>query len=144
MTILESIRNFIKKCPYLEEYNGAIKLGIDYLGAEVTTYSIEEVPVEPIIKKYVDGSTLRRYAFIFCSREVYGEDVRQNINNSGFYEDFSKWLEKSSIEGNLLIMDKNKEARKIRAITTGYAYNTEINKAQYQIQCELIYYEGVV
>lgn len=138
MTIIKTIREHIKKCPYLEEYNGAIRIGVDYLGTDTTTYSIEEEPADPVVKEYIDGSKQKRFAFIFCSREMYGEDVIQNLNNSGFYEDFANWLESTPV-----IMDSGREFIKARATTQGYAFNIEQNKAQYQIQCELIYYEGV-
>jgi hypothetical protein len=140
--IIDKIRNFIRQCPYLQEFNGAIRVNVDYLDAEPTTYSIEEVPTEPILKRYVDGSTRRQYNFIFTSRESYGADVLQNIANSGFYEDFAQWLEECSDNGNLPVLEGNKEAIKIEAITTGYAFQTDENSARYQVQCKLIYNQG--
>lgn len=140
--IIDAIRNFIRQCPYLQEFNGAIKVNVDYLAGEPTAYSVEEVPTEPIIKKYVDGSTRRQYAFIFTSRESYGADVLQNISNSGFYEDFAKWLEESSINGNFPVLGENKESIRIESITTGYTFQTDENSARYQIQCRLIYNQG--
>ena len=64
-------------------------------------YSIEETPCNPIIKKYIDGSSIRQFEFIFASRESYGPDVLNNISNSGFYEDFANWIEEENIKGNL-------------------------------------------
>lgn len=138
MTIIKTIRDHIKKCPYLEEYNGALKIGVDYLSENTTTYSIEEEPSNPVIFEYIDGSKKKRFSFIFCSREIYGEDTKQNLDNSGFYEDFSRWLECTPV-----IMDSNREFIKCRATTQGYAFDVKEGKAQYQIQCELIYNEGV-
>ena len=31
MTIIESIRNFIKKCPYLEEFEGVVRLSLIHI-----------------------------------------------------------------------------------------------------------------
>lgn len=139
--IINSLRNFIRECPYLQEFNGAIRVNVDYLGEESTVYSIEETPCEPIIKKYVDGSSKRQYQFVFTSRENYGADVLQNIDNCGFYEHFSTWLEEQNLIGNLPELE-NKEALKIEATSTGYAFQTDIDKARYQIQCKLIYMQG--
>lgn len=138
--IIESIRNFIRTCPHLQEFNGVVN--VDYLEAESTAYSIEEVPCKPLLKKYVDGSSKRQYEFIFTSRESYGADVLQNIENCGFYENFESWLEEQSNNGNLPVMDVGKEALKIEALTTGYAFQTDVDKARYQIQCRLIYMQG--
>ena len=97
--IIKALRDYISQCPYLYEFNKGIN--IDYLDNDSTTYSIEEVPCEPIIKRYINGDTKRQYDFIFASRESYGADVFQNIENSGFYEDFSSWIEEESSKGNL-------------------------------------------
>lgn len=142
MSVIESVRKFIKTCPYLEEYNGAINVNVDMLGKDATMYSIEEVPVNTLLKRYVDGSSLRQFVFVFSSREIYGEDVKQNIENVGFYEDFSDWLDECTKEGNLPILDEGKEAVKIGALTNGYLYYEETSTAKYTIQCKLEYMKG--
>lgn len=141
MTIVESIRNFIKKCPYLEEFEGAIRIGVDYLDKETTNYSIEKVPCNPIIKKYVDGSCKKQELFIFTSRESYGPDIINNLNNINFYENLVSWLEEKNRNGDLPILDGKREVEKIEILTNGYAFQTDIDKARYQIQLRLIYIE---
>ncbi|MEG0133554.1 MAG: chloramphenicol resistance protein [Clostridium sp.] len=134
--IINSIRNYIRKCPYLSEF--AKGVNVDYLGEEATSYSIEEIPCNPVLKKYIGGDSKRQYQFIFASRESYGAVVLQNIENSGFYEDFASWLEEETIKGNLPILE-GKECLKIEAISTGYAFQTDVDKARYQIQARLTY-----
>lgn len=141
ITIIENIRNFIKECPYLEEFEGAIRIGVDYLDKETTTYSIEKVPCNPIIKKYVDGSCKKQELFIFTSRESYGPDIINNLNNLNFYENFVSWLEEKNRTGDLPILDGNREVEKIEILTPGYAFATDVDKARYQIQLRLIYLE---
>lgn len=140
MTIIESIRNFIKECPHLEEFEGAIRIGVDYLDKETTTYSIEKVPCNPVIKKYVDGSCKKQELFIFSSRESFGPDVFNNLENLNFYENFANWIEEMNIKGELPLLD-NKEAEKLEVTSNGYAFATDVDKARYQIQLRLIYLE---
>ncbi|MFL1471491.1 chloramphenicol resistance protein [Paraclostridium bifermentans] len=140
MTIIESIRSFIKQCPFLEEFDGAVRIGVDYLDSEATTYSIEKVPCNPIIKKYVDGSSKRQEQFIFASREGYGQDIFNNLDNINFYEKFANWIEENNNNENLPILD-NKESLSLEVTSNGYAFQTDIDKAQYQIQMRLIYME---
>jgi hypothetical protein len=137
--IIKALRDYISQCPYLYEFNKGIN--IDYLDNDSTTYSIEEVPCEPIIKQYINGDTKRQYDFIFASRESYGADVFQNIENSGFYEDFSNWIEEQSVKGNLPSLEGNRESLEIKVSTTGYAFQTDDNSARYQIQLKLIYFQ---
>jgi len=136
--IIEKIREYFLDCPILDEY---ARLNIDFLGVEPTQYTIEGQPVNPVIQKYVDGGVLKQYVFVFGSREYYGADVLQNIENSGFYEQFSSWLDEQSEKGNLPKLEGGKKALKIEALTTGYLFNASEDNARYQIQCRLIYYE---
>lgn len=137
--IIDGLRAYIRKCPALRKYNKAVKVNVDYLEDKPTTYSIEEVPSDVVIQKYVDGSSKRQYVFVFASRESYSEDVIDNINNSGFYEDFAEWLEEQTNNDNLPFIGDDKEVLKIEAMTNGYAFKTDVDTARYQIQCRMIY-----
>ena len=79
MHIIESIRNFIAKCPLLKD--GCL-LNVDRLGDTEIEYTVDGEMTSPILKKYVDGSSLRQFNFIFASREKYASDTLQNIANS--------------------------------------------------------------
>jgi len=143
--IIESIRNFIRECPYLQEFEGVaghVKVNIDYLEENSTVYSIEEVPVDPIIKKYVNGDSVRQLQFIFCSREPYGADVLQNISNSGFYEDFANWIETQNNINSLPILNEGYESQEIKVLSPGYAFQVDVDKARYQIQLRLKYFKS--
>ena len=137
--IIDGLRTYIRKCPALRKYNKAVKVNVDYLEDKPTTYSIEEVPSDVVIQKYVDGSSKRQYVFVFASRESYSEDVIDNINNSGFYEDFAEWLEEQTNNDNLPFIGDDKEVLKIEAMTNGYTFKTDVDTARYQIQCRMIY-----
>lgn len=145
MTILESIRNYIKLCPHLETFDGVVRVRVDYSdNSESTTYNIEEgVTSQPIIKRYVDGSTIRQYLFVFSSIESYSSDIQQNIDNCGFYEDFQQWLEDNTNQNILPVMGDGKEARSIEALTNGYIFDNaqDASTARYQIQMRLTYFQ---
>lgn len=137
--IISSLRNYIRTCPHLDTFNNAIKVNVNYLEPNTDTYSIEEVPINPIVKKYVNGDSIRQYAFIFTSREPYGADVLQNIDNSGFYEKFADWIERQNDSEILPVLDGNLEPLSIEVTSTGYAFAVSEDTAQYQIQLRLKY-----
>ena len=60
--IIKALMEYISTCPYLYEFNKGIN--VDYLDNDSTTYSIEEVPCNPIVKRYINGDTKRQYDFI--------------------------------------------------------------------------------
>lgn len=135
--IIDSVRNFIKECPHIADFHKGIN--IDYLNEDATSYSIISVPSDPILKKYINGDTERQLLFVFASREYYSNEIFQNLENIGFYEQFSEWMEHQSSIGVLPILDEGKVSKKLEAITTGYAFDAEMDKCQYQIQCRLTY-----
>lgn len=136
--IIDSIRDYMLDCPVLDAY---AKLNVDFLGTQPTEYTIDSQPTTSIVKQYVDGSAIKQFVFVFGSREYYGPDVLQNIENSGFYEELSEWFDKQSKIGNLPTLKNGKKAIKIEALTTGYLFDATEDNARYQIQARLIYYE---
>lgn len=138
MTIVESVKNYILTCPLLGDLG---RLNIDFLPENPDTYSIEEVPAQAILQKYIDGSTERQFVFVFASRFQYSEEVRNNIENSGFYEQFAEWLEQQTEAEILPELTGGRTATKIEAMSSGYLYDIsgDLTNARYQIQCRLIY-----
>lgn len=135
--IMDRIRELIKTCPCISAY--AEGIGVDHLAEEPECYSIESAPAEPIITKYINGDTKRQQVFVFASREAYGADVRKNIENIGFFQLFSDWLELTSREKNFIDLGDKRVPLKIEALTTGYVFDTGEQKAKYQIDCRLVY-----
>jgi hypothetical protein len=127
------------KC--LDTFNNAIRVNVNYLESDTDTYSIEEVPVEPILKQYVNGDSIRQYAFIFTSREPYGVDVLTNIDNSGFYEKLADEIEENNNNENFPLLDNGLEPLEIKVTSTGYAFAVTEDTAQYQINLRLKYFK---
>lgn len=139
--IIKSLRDYIRTCPHLDTFNNAIKVNVNYLEPNTDTYSIEEVPIEPILKRYINGDSIRQYAFIFTSREPYGIDVLQNIDNSCFYEKFADWIETQNNNEIFPLLDNGLEPLEIKVTSTGYAFAVTEDTAQFQIQLRLKYFK---
>lgn len=138
MTIIEGIRSYIAQCPLLKEG----KLSVDYLGQEPTEYTIDVMPTSAVLKRYADGGSLREFLFIFGSREYYGKTVLQNLENSGFYEQFALWIEEQDKACNYPDIGEERRVQGISVTSTGYLFDATENNARYQIQCRLLYYQN--
>lgn len=136
--IINKIRNYFIGCPLIDEL---ARINVDYLGVDEAQYTIDAVPTSTTIKQYVDGGKLKQYVFVFASREYYGADTLQNLENSGFYEKFSDWIEEQNEIGNLPLLEDGKKATGIEVLTSGYLFDSTEDKARYQIQLRLTYYE---
>lgn len=137
--IIKSIRDYFLTCPVLNTFR---KIGIDYLPADELAYTIDPIPSDTTIKTYIDGGKIKQYQFVIASREFYGNDEAQNIENSGFYEELSEWLEVQSMLDNLPELSGKRRSQELKVLTSGYLFNATEDRARYQIQLRLIYYEG--
>lgn len=136
--MIEKIREYFLGCPLIDEES---QINVDYLGIEAVEYTIDSVPADPILKQYVDGGALKQFVFVFGSREYYNAQVTQNIANSGFYQEFSEWVNNENKQGNLPDLSGGKEPIKIEVISQGYLFDASEDNARYQIQLRLTYYE---
>jgi hypothetical protein len=132
------LRDYFAECPLLKD--GVFNF--DYLGIEPVEYTIETVPTEPVFKKYVDGSSIRQYPFVFASRETFGADVWANLDTSQFYEDLATWVESQSNIRNLpQFEDGLRESLSLEVTSSGYVFQEDTDNARYQIQMVLKYYQ---
>lgn len=136
--ILEYIRDFILTCPLI---NGE-SVNVDYIGTDMT-YSIDTLPCDPIIQQYTDGGAKKQFQFALTSKEQYDEDIRINIENSGFYEAFEEWLDTQSMMYKLPDMGEKKSPIRFETKNKGYLYDVEEVYAKYRIECRLIYEQEV-
>lgn len=136
MKIIEAIREYIGNMDCMATFENAIN--VNYLGGESDNFSIEEVPVNPILKKYLDGSSIRQFEFVFCSREPYGAEVLQQIENSTFYEDFADEIESKNDNE---VLPNIEGIQSIEILSNAYTVSVTENTAMYQINLRIKYYK---
>lgn len=143
MSILNSLYDYIKSCPLLQEStNGILMLKVDYSQTDnATSYSINETVCKPELKTYVNGDSENQFIFTMTSIEYFGSDEDVNIANIYFYEQFAQWLKSNSFKKILPAMEYGQTAVKIKALTGGYLFDNaaDATTARYCIQCQLIY-----
>lgn len=136
--LIEYIRELVLSCPFLADW----RVNVDYL-SEHMEYSIDPLPCDPIIQRYVDGGAKKQFQFAFTSKETYDEDARINIENSGFYQKFEEWLEEQTNGGLLPDMSGKKQPYAVETLNSGYLYDAEGKLALYRIECRLLYIQEV-
>ena len=139
MTIIESVRAWLCTYPPLAEG----RLGVDYLPEEARTYSVDSVPAEETVKRYLDGSAQKRFLFVLASREFQGDNIQGNTENLAFYEAFSRWVEAQNRRPkHLPELDNGRTAQRVEVTTSGYPFLVDDHgTARYQIQMRLDYFE---
>lgn len=135
MKQIKAIRSYFDKCPLLDS---EARINIDYIGTDAIEYAIYSEPIDPIYKKYVDGGMIKQFGFTFTTLNYYSAELMQQLENSGFYEEFQRWIEDNNEKG---VLPDVHGALKIEILTNGYLIDAEIDQARYQIQLKLIYTE---
>ena len=94
-SMIELIKEFIETCPLLK--NG--KVNVDYIKDKPQSYSIDETPSSTILKSYPDGGSKNQILFDFSIQANFS--VLENIKNSKFCDDFTKWIKEQNKKENL-------------------------------------------
>lgn len=131
--MIEKIRQYLIENNIVDEN---CRINVDFLGEEPTEFSIVPITVDPILKKYIDGSSLRQYQFQLISCNYYGADVMQNIANSTFYENLYNLIEENNDVG---ILPKIKGIESIECLNNGAILDVTTNTARYSIQMKITY-----
>lgn len=136
-SITDALEKYFIGCELLKD--GALR--VDYLGEKPVEYTIEVLPCDPVVKRYLGGSTVRQYLFAFGSREFYSQERLQNIQNSAFYERLADWVETRSMSGILPELPDGMEAQQLEVVSSGYLFDGSMTNARYQIQLRLLYFK---
>lgn len=133
--MIDKLRNYFFELGIIDENSN---INVDFLSNEPIQYVIEPIPVEPIIKPYKDGGSLRQFVFQFGSREYFGADVIQNMANTEFYEDFSALIEDNNKKG---VLPKINGIQSIECLNNGTINEDNTDNAKYVIQMRITYYK---
>ena len=73
-SIIEGLTDYFLQCPLLKD--GVFR--VDALGSDPVEYALETGMTSPVVRTYVDGSSIRQYQFNFNNREAYSPPKRPN------------------------------------------------------------------
>lgn len=133
--MIEKIRQYFIDNEILDNES---RINVDFLGNEPTEFAIEPTPVDPIITKFVNGSSLRQFQFILYSCNAYSSDVLQNMSNSSFYEQLYNKIESLNDEDKLPNIDG---IETIECLDNGSIKEAGTNVARYSIQMRITYFK---
>ncbi len=127
---------------YLAGYSGlaaGAPVWVDALGPGCSEYAIVPLPGQKVVEEYINGSSLREFPFAFQSMESAADDLAR-LENIGFFESFSDWLESQTAAKILPNLGSGKTAEGIAATGWGYLFELgESGSGRYQVECKLTY-----
>ncbi len=136
MSIIGVLRDYFQAYPGF----GSERLELNCLPREIDRCSIDAVPCEPIIKAYLDGSSVRQCQFTLSTRTYHGQDLRGQEANMAMFAGLEDWLEAKRFFRGLPNLGPGKKARDVEITSTAYPYIVSPDgTARYQVQLRLTY-----
>ena len=139
MSVISSVKTYLSRYADLKR---SAPVWIDFLGPKPPGYAIIPLAGTKITFTYIDGGSMREFPFAFQSMERTADEL-ERIENNGFFEEFSDWLESQTAAGHLPTLAASKTAEEIKALGWAYLYQQgQSETGIYQIQCKLIYQQA--
>lgn len=122
--------------------NDYLQVNADWLGIEANNYSVDKVPVDSNMEKWIIPCFVKRDVYTLRTRENYSSDVINNLQNIGFFEKLEKKINSNNNEG---IRPKISGIESIECLTAGALNSVDpsCKTAEFSIQIQITYREVV-
>ena len=112
------------------------QINVNFLSNEIDNYSLDKMPVDAEIEKWITGKKRYRDVYTFRSRMNYSADTISNIENIGFYETFERIIENNN---NNKIFPDISGIQTIKCLNCGTMTYADTNTAEFSIQIQIEY-----
>lgn len=135
-TRISKIRDYLFNVIDTLTNNNKYQINANMLSNDINNYSIDKIPVKTEVEKWIIGPTIRRDVFSFRSRVAYSQDVINNLENIGFFEEFENIIKSNNERGVLPDIDN---IEKIECLNCGTMTIADTNTATFDIQIQVTY-----
>ena len=135
---IEKLRTYLLDIIDTMTNDSNYQINADMLSNKVGDYSLDRIPSQSVVSKWLIGTTKKRDLYSFRSRKDYSQDSINNLENIGFFEQFENIIKEKNKNGDLPDID-NIEA--IECLNTGTMRNATTNTAEFDIQIQITYRE---
>ena len=116
--------------------NRNYQINADMLSNKIDDYSLDKIPTDTEVNKWIIGSVKKRDVFSFRSRKSYSQDTIDNLKNIGFFEKFEELIKTNNDKGILPEIDN---IESIECLNSGSLNNIDGNTAVFDIQIQITY-----
>ena len=116
--------------------NDEYQINANMLSNDINNYSLDKVPTESTVERWVMGLEIHRDVFAFRSRVAYSQDVINNLENIGFFESFEELIKSNNDKGILPEIDG---IESIECLNCGSLTVNDTDTAVFNIQIQITY-----
>lgn len=119
--------------------NKKYQINADMLGNDIDNYSLNKIPTQTTVNRFITGVEIHRDVYSFRSRKAYSEDVINNLANIGFFEEFESVIRNNNKNG---ILPKIENIESIECLNCGTLLIADTKSAIFDIQIQITYMVG--
>ena len=112
------------------------QINADMLDNEIDNYSLDKIPTESVVTKYVNGTEIHKDVYSFKSRLAYSQDTINNLSNIGFFEKFENTINSNNKKG---VLPNIQGIQSIECLNSGTMNSADGNTAIFDIQIQITY-----
>lgn len=116
------------------------RINADFLALEDHNYSLDKIPVDNVVEKYITGGGLYRNVFAFRSKKAYSAERLLNLKNIGFFEEFESIIKSKNDKGELPEIDGIESIGCLNCGALNYV-DESMKTAVFDIQIQITYKE---
>lgn len=114
------------------------QINADMLDNDIDNYSLDKIPTQTEVVKWVTGVTIRKDIYSFRSRKAYSQDTINNLSNIGFFEKFESVIKSNNKKG---VLPSIEGIESIECLNCGTMSNADTDTAEFDIQIQITYRE---
>lgn len=118
--------------------NDDYQINADMLSNEINDYSLDKIPTASVVETWITGDEIHKDVYAFRSRKAYSQDVINNLENIGFFEQFETIINNNNKAGILPDIDN---VESIMCLNCATLQSADGEQAEFIIQIQVTYRE---
>lgn len=139
-TRISKLRDYLFEIINSLTTNRKYQINANMLSNKVEDYSIDKMPVQTEVEKWIIGPAIRRDVYSFRSRKSYSQDTIVNLKNMGFFEQFENAIKVNNEQHNLPDIENIESIECLNPFTMNN--NDDGKTAEFDIQIQITYLDG--
>ena len=137
-TRIDNLRTYLCKVIGTLTTNKNFKINANMLSKNVNNYSLDKIPTDSAVEKWVNGVEIHKDVYSFRSRKEYSTNEINNLQNIGFFEIFESTIKSNNKKG---VLPNIKGIESIECLNCGTMLSADTNTAIFDIQIQITYRE---
>lgn len=114
-------------------------INANMLSDNIDDYSLDKIPTNIEVEKWIIGITKCRDVYSFRSRRSYSQDTIVNLENIGFFEQFENAIKTNNDKG---VLPDIENIESIECLNCATMNSADGKKAEFDIQIQVTYIDN--